>query len=133
MHTLEGFKILVVEDDPDLNEIMCEFLISEHAIVFPAANGQHALSILETQEIDFVLSDIQMPIMDGIGMLVEISKSDIQKPPVLFVTGQSKFTEIEAKRIGAVGLINKPFSKETLIQTVSKISAEIIQGKVTSV
>lgn len=124
MIKLNGFKILVVEDDPDLNEIICDFLTSADATVLSATNGQHALAILEAETINFILSDIQMPIMNGFEFLKNIQKSNSQKPPLVFVTGQSTVTELEAKNIGAFGLINKPFNKDVLLQTVAKILLE---------
>lgn len=132
MHKLNGFKILVVEDDLDLNEVMCDFLSSANATVLSAANGQQALSILETENVNFILSDIQMPIMDGFALLNHIQKGNSQKPPLLFVTGQSAVTELEAKKVGAVGLINKPFNKDILMQIVSRFLNESRQEKTPS-
>lgn len=121
MHKLTGFKILVVEDDPDLNEIICDFLNSENAVTTSATNGHNALEILKEQKVDFILSDIQMPIMDGFEMITRLLSSGTAQPPILFATGQSKLTEAAAQRIGATGLIYKPFSKDALIQTIVKI------------
>ncbi len=124
MHKLNGFKILVVEDDPDLNEVMCDFLSSENATVLSASNGHEALSILKSEKINFIISDIQMPIMDGFELLNRIKQNGTQKTPLLFVTGQSKVTESDALNMGAVGLINKPFNKDTLMQTVTTFLTE---------
>jgi|JI10StandDraft_1071094.scaffolds.fasta_scaffold473901_1 two-component system response regulator FlrC len=124
MIKLNGLKILVVEDDPDLNEVICDFLSSANANVLSATNGQHALAILETETVNFILSDIQMPIMNGFEFLKNIQKSKSQKPPLVFVTGQSTVTDLEAKNIGALGLINKPFNKDILLQTMAKILLE---------
>lgn len=118
MCRLQKFKILVVEDDLDLNEILCEFLATKNATVFSAFNGQEALAIHTKEQVDFILSDIQMPIMDGFTMLKNIQTGVSRNPPILFVTGDSFFTELEAKNLGALGLINKPFSKETLMQSI---------------
>lgn len=120
MHKLNGFKILVVEDDPDLNEVMCDLLSSANAKVLSASNGQDALSILKSEKVNFIISDIQMPIMDGFELLNRIQQNSAQKTPLLFVTGQSKVTEFDALNMGAVGLINKPFNNDTLMQTVAK-------------
>lgn len=133
MQKLNGFRILVVEDDPDLNEIMCDFLVSENATVVSAVNGKEAFSILENQKIDFVLSDIQMPIMDGFGLLLHILESERSHPPLLFVTGQSKLTELDAKKLGAAGLINKPFNQDFLLQTLVNILTQTPTEKTHSV
>ncbi len=132
MQKLTGFKILVVEDDPDLNEIMCDFLAAENATVISAINGKDALGILQAHKIDFILSDIQMPIMDGFGLLVHILESDYPPPPLLFVTGQSRLTELEAKKLGAAGLVNKPFNQDFLLDTVVDILSQTQQEKIYS-
>lgn len=119
MYNLNGFKILVVEDDSDLKEIICDFFSLTNANVLSAANGKEAMVILGKEKIDFVMSDIQMPFMDGLELLKAIRKNDSKIPIVLMATGQSQLTEVEAKKMGAAGLINKPFNQDFLLATVS--------------
>lgn len=119
MYNLDGFRILVVEDDSDLKEIICDFLSLTNANVLSAGNGKEAMVILGKEKIDFVMSDIQMPFMDGLELLKAIRKNDSKIPIVLMATGQSQLTEVEAKKMGAAGLINKPFNQDFLLATVS--------------
>ena len=114
----------MVEDDLDLNEVMCDFLESMNATVLSAPDGQKALAILDSENVNFILSDIQMPIMDGFALLNHIQKNSAQKPPLLFVTGEANVTELDVKSLGAVGLIKKPFNKDTLKHTLSKFLVE---------
>lgn len=132
MYNLTGFKILVVEDDKDLQEVVCDFFALTHATILSAGNGQEALAVLDTEEIDFVMSDIQMPIMDGLGLLKTIRQNDSKVPVVLMATGQSQLTEVEAKKMGAAGLINKPFNQDFLLAKVSSLLREVFPDRMSS-
>lgn len=120
---------MVVEDDPDLNDIIGDFLTSENATTLSAINDQHSVEILKNQKVDLILSDIQMPVMDGFEMIAQLLNGGALQFCILFAPGHSKLTEVDAQNIGAVGLIYKPFSKETLIQTMVKI---LKQSNITS-
>ena len=60
-----NYRILVVEDEPRLREILCDYLLSKGDMGIEATNGMEALALLESQEFDGVLLDIMMPELDG--------------------------------------------------------------------
>ncbi|MFH1076863.1 MAG: response regulator [Pseudomonadota bacterium] len=81
---------------------------------FEAGNGQEALLLLEKKQPDVILTDINMPVMDGVAFFKELLKRPkICATPVIFVTTEGRFDGIAGlKGIGAVGYITKPFKPE---------------------
>jgi DNA-binding response OmpR family regulator len=117
-HLLKGLKILVVEDDPDLLGILGEFLIMQGADVVQALNGKEALEILNSKSFDLVLSDVQMPVMDGVELIRAIKQKDKNSPVVFLTTGHSSLDEISAQDLGAAAFIVKPFKLQHLLSSI---------------
>lgn len=116
---LNNFSLLIVDDDDDLREALCGFFSEEGANVFSAANGEEALQITLVEKIDLILSDIKMPVMDGIELLKSIHNGD-QIPLVWLMTGQSDLNEEGALALGAEGLLNKPFKLQVVLEKIQK-------------
>lgn len=116
-----GINILVVEDDKALLDVLCDYFKISGATIFKASDGQQALQIVETERIDFVLSDVQMPVMDGIELLKKIRIKNPDIPIVLLATGQSQLTEESALGLGASGLIQKPFKLNEITERISQL------------
>lgn len=117
-------NILVVEDNDSLREVLFEFMVRTGQKVFTASNGKEALYVINSQKIDIVLSDIRMPIMDGVELLDAIKAKDGHQPKVLLATGYAQISEAEAIKKGAVALLNKPYSFVLLQKIISRLIAE---------
>ena len=85
-------KILVVEDDIDLNNLIQTVLEGKGHDVFAAQNGTEALDILDVTHIDLIISDIMMPRMDGIRLLTDIREANM-KMPVLLITAKGSYDD----------------------------------------
>ena len=85
-------KILVVEDDIDLNNLIQAVLEGKGHDVFAAQNGTEALDILDVTHIDLIISDIMMPRMDGIRLLTDIREANM-KMPVLLITAKGSYDD----------------------------------------
>ena len=112
-------KILVVDDEPEINNYVALALRLEGHETLQAYDGQQAIALLEDQHPDLILSDMQMPVMDGLEM-AQILHSDPEKEtiPVIFVTGRQ---ELEYRVRGleyAVDYIIKPFATPELLARV---------------
>jgi two-component system, chemotaxis family, chemotaxis protein CheY len=117
-------RFLVVDDFSTMRRIV-RGLLKEMGCqhIAEAEDGAAALDLLKTQQVDFVVSDINMPIMDGFALLAAI-KADVslRHLPVLMVTAEARKEDIvKAARSGAAGYIVKPFSKATLEDKVQRI------------
>ena len=117
-------KFLVVDDFATMRRIV-KNLLKEIGIqhMDEAEDGQMALRMLKGAKYDFVVSDINMPNMNGFELLRQIrADGDLKALPVLMVTAEAKKEDIiTAAQAGASGYVVKPFTKATLEEKVSKI------------
>ena len=117
-------KVLVVDDFATMRRIITNVLreIGFDSIV-EAEDGNQALKILESQRIDFVITDWNMPEMSGLDLLKAIrAKSDKDELPVLMVTAEAlQDNIIAAARAGVNNYIVKPFDAGTLAEKINKV------------
>ena len=110
-------KLLVVDDFSIMRRILCNLLKElGYTDIIEADNGANALQVLNKHQIDFVLSDWNMPVMDGLQLLKEIRSSEKHKnTPVLMITAEAKKENIlAAAQAGASGYVVKPFTASIL-------------------
>ncbi|MBU0945277.1 MAG: sigma-54 dependent transcriptional regulator [Proteobacteria bacterium] len=119
-------NVLVVEDDQDMREFIEEILAEQGYIVTTVANGKEALARLEEVAFPVIVSDLKMPVMDGITLLEEIGARDIFKPFVILITAFGDIDDaITLINRGAYDYIIKPFKMEQLLISVRKAAAEL--------
>ncbi|MEK6775241.1 MAG: response regulator [Bdellovibrionota bacterium] len=121
----KNIKILLVEDEKLIRELVKDFLESDGFKVFEAGNGRDAFDLIKTNKFDLVISDVKMPGGDGIELAKNIQMLDGEKPIVIFITGFGDITEPEALEFGVVKIISKPFLPDDLVN--------FIKGLITSV
>jgi DNA-binding NtrC family response regulator len=114
-------KILVI-DDEDIVRLSCSrSLVPEGYELKMAKNGPEGLKMLDEETFDLVLTDLKMPNMDGIEVLGTI-KEKWPKTDVVIVTGyQTVETAVKAIKLGAFDYIEKPFTPDSLVETVTKV------------
>lgn len=111
--------ILVVDDEPDIRELVRDILVDEGYDVTTAENGEQARQARRQRRPDLVLLDIWMPDIDGISLLREWSTEREQNIPVIMISGHGTVeTAVEATRLGAYDFLEKPLSLAKLILTV---------------
>ncbi len=107
-------KILIVDDEVDLVEIYTDDLSLAGYECIPAYNGEQALKLCISEKPDVIISDINMPVMDGLTMLKRMKDEGI-KVPVILVTAFSNTQKIrEAWKNGAFDFLEKPVNFEIL-------------------
>lgn len=116
-------RTLLVEDDDDLREIFKEQLIGLGCSVIEVKNGEQALLSLKTVKIDLVISDIQMPVLDGVSFLKK-AREEFKTLPIFIITGSSPYTEGEILSYGANGYYEKPSLDLSIIinQVLTKVA-----------
>lgn len=113
-------KILVVDDEEDLRDILHAALVEEGYAVEVAKDGVEAVERLAVTDYDLIVSDIRMPRLGGIELLQE-ARARWPTTEVVLVTGYaSAETEMEARRLGAFGWLEKPVELDDLLATVSR-------------
>ncbi len=112
--------ILVVDDEPNYLVVLSELLRDEGFEVFTAPAGEDALGIVKEVDLDMVISDMQMPGMDGMALLDEIKRID-EDLPVLIITAYAEVDKaVKAMQAGAFSYLAKPFSNDELIVSINK-------------
>jgi two-component system chemotaxis response regulator CheY len=111
--------VLVVDDSAAIRKILQRMLhqtgMGIHTI-FEAGNGREALKILKTQEIGLILTDLNMPEMDGIQLLAVLKATPVWRDiPVVIITSEGGEAKVEeAARLGAAGYVRKPFTADQI-------------------
>jgi CheY-like chemotaxis protein len=121
---LKQASILLVDDEPFLREIMGGWLSRVAGQVFCAEHGEEALKILAANKIDLILSDVRMPVMDGIALLKKVKEAGMRTPGVVLITGFSDVPLREAYDMGAEAILEKPISREELLNIAKRALAE---------
>lgn len=113
-------RILIVEDD-EMLLVTLKMVFEMHGFEVSAAeNGQIALEQLQAASYDYVLSDFNMPIMDGMTLLKKMKKTIHPFPVVVIFTGHSSYPFEEFIHNGAVAAFNKPVDVNKIILTLRK-------------
>ena len=121
-------KILIVDDDPDIIEILTYNLSNEGYNVKSAINGVEALKKAKKFIPDIILLDVMMPEMDGIEACSQLREIEsLSKSMVIFLSARGEdFTQIAAFDAGADDYINKPVKPKILLKKISSISRRIL-------
>lgn len=120
------FRILVVEDEPVIRELVRSMLSDTDVEVECAANGAEGLKLARTQSFDLILLDVVLPQLDGI-TVCRMLKADANtaKVPLHMLTAKAKKSDVEvAMKAGADGYIHKPFRGAELMDLVSTLRAK---------
>ncbi len=107
-------RILVVDDERSMRELLNIVLKREGYAVVLAESGRAALSVLEREPVDLLISDIKMPDMSGVEVLREAKRIDADMVGIMVTAFASTDTAVEALRLGAYDYISKPFDVEAL-------------------
>jgi two-component system, chemotaxis family, chemotaxis protein CheY len=115
--------ILTVDDSTSMRQMVKATLQSAGYGVVEAANGQEALDFARDNTVDLVISDVNMPRMDGITLINELRQLPGYRltPMLMLTTESSQEKKLEGKRAGATGWIVKPFNPAQLLATLKKL------------
>ena len=114
-----AFKILVVDDEKDLRDLISYFLKRENYEVNTAENGKEAFEKIQSWHPHLVISDIRMPVWDGFELIKQVEQLQTPKVPILFISGYVGGDEETLKKSAqCMGFISKPVNKNDLIRIV---------------
>ena len=116
---MSGKRVLVVDDDQDIRELLVSVLEDDGYQAKSAQNGREALDVLEHWKADVVVLDLMMPVMDGWTFADRMhEKWDI---PIVVISAATDVKR-HAGRVGAAGVIPKPFEIESLLPIIARAS-----------
>lgn len=123
----EPMNIMTVDDSRAVRLTVALALRQAGHRIVEAASGEEALEILKTEKVDLVISDFNMPGMDGSQLVRQIkSNKDYHSIPVIMLTTENARGRLaEAKEAGAIGWMNKPFKAEHLVAAVKTLSEKL--------
>ena len=120
-------KILIVDDEQNIRNILCETLKKDEYEIFEASSGQEAIDILDSNAVDLMITDLVMPGKTGLDLIMEI-KEKIPEINIIAISGgggiNGRFDYLPiAQLIGANNIIRKPFSMADIKKIVSDLLA----------
>lgn len=126
-----GLNFLIVDDSRSMRTVIKNLLISTNtpiALIQEAENGLDAINLIRKNKIDVIITDINMPILSGLDMLIKINEDPQLKalniPVIVVSTEGSESSVITAVKNGAKGYIRKPFDKDKLAELIVKVTKE---------
>ncbi len=117
-------RILVVDDDEVLRNMLIDTLFSLDYHPIPAEDGEKAWQILQEDNFDLVITDIKMPNMDGITLMRKIKENDLKTPVIMITAYSNAYPEDKALIEGADGYLAKPFRIEKIDELMRNLLLE---------
>jgi len=114
-------KILIAEDDENIQELLRLYLENDGFSVTSVTNGVFAIDALSKTQFDLILLDIMMPYMDGMEALKEIRKKDAAVPIIMLTAKGSTYDKVDGLDAGADDYIVKPFEMKELLARISAV------------
>jgi two-component system, chemotaxis family, chemotaxis protein CheY len=116
-------NVLVVDDSTSMRQMVAFTLKDVGFEVIEGSNGQEAITRVAGKQIHLVITDLNMPVMDGMTLIRQLrAKPEFKFTPILMLTTESQESKKqEGKAAGATGWIVKPFRPEQLLQVVTKV------------
>jgi two-component system, chemotaxis family, chemotaxis protein CheY len=116
-------RILTVDDSRTMREMVAMTLRGAGFHVIQADDGVNALKVLADNEVDIIITDLNMPNMDGLQLVRALrAKPEFKGTPILFLTTRNTDSDKQQGRAaGATGWITKPFDPQRLLQVVNKV------------
>ncbi|HUO61158.1 MAG TPA: response regulator [Candidatus Acidoferrales bacterium] len=122
---MNQLRILIVDDSSVMRKIVERSLRQaglDLVEVHEAANGSEALNLLGQHQVDLILSDINMPVMDGLEFVKQVQATSASNAPVVMITTEgSESNVMQALSLGAKGYIRKPFTADQVKEHVLPI------------
>ena len=118
----DAYKLLVVEDNIELLMLMSQLLSTKYHVE-TATNGKEAMEIIQKEELDIIISDVMMPVMDGLELTKKIKADpNFQHLPIILLTAKTQEEDrAEALQIGADSYVTKPFKLSDLELRINNI------------
>lgn len=114
---LEPLRILAVEDEPEVLDLLRAMLVHAGHTVFGAASGREALTLFAREPVDLVITDLGMPGMTGLAVAAEVKRQ--RAVPIVLLTGWAD--ELDEETVPAVDVVlAKPFSRERLFGAIAR-------------
>lgn len=118
-----GKTVLIIDDSPSMREMIAFILKRAGYTIIQSGDGQEALAKLGGERVALIITDLNMPVMDGMTFIKEArANPHLKFTPILILTTESQEEKKQqGKAAGATGWIVKPFNPQQLLATISKV------------
>ncbi len=114
-------KILIVDDDPNMHRMLELYLSQENYAITTASSARKVLARMNINQYSLIISDLQMPDIDGIAFIGELRNRNDQTPIIVVSAYGDEEIKQKALDAGANRILEKPFLREELIATINKL------------
>jgi two-component system, NtrC family, response regulator AtoC len=119
---INALRLLLVDDDPLMVEVMTSVLAAKNYLIETAGNGKEALEKIKHNVYDHIITDLSMPVMDGLSFLKELKERKIEASVIVVSAHTDMEHVVQAMQLGARDYISKPFkSEEEILLTLQKV------------
>ena len=122
-------RILVIDDEASISELIREVLTGHGYSVKTAANGREGIRLLSESKFDLIVTDMRMPDMNGSGIVSYVRNSNRRQTPIIGISGTPWLLE----GVACDEVLAKPFSLKTLVETVRRLMEENMDEKAMTV
>jgi len=118
-----GKTVLIVDDSPSIRQVVKMQLTMSGYTVMEAIDGSDALERVQGHKIDLIISDVNMPVMDGLTFVKKLKESGETKfiPIIMLTTESQEEKKMEGMNLGVKAWLVKPFNPDQLVTAVSKL------------
>ncbi|HCT99164.1 MAG TPA: response regulator [Methylococcaceae bacterium] len=118
-------KILIIDDDADIRELLTLVLQQDHHDVFVAEDGQRGIAFHQQEKFDVIITDIVMPNKDGVEFILELAEHG-DGTPIIAISGGNRdvggeFNLVSAQTLGVNAILKKPFDTDELREMITRI------------
>lgn len=126
-----SLKVLVVDDDVTLLDLMSEVLTSEETMVTPVSDSENAAALVQKERFDGIFLDLQMPKIGGLELAKRIRQTALNKStPIIVVTGEDERTVMQqAFGAGATFFLQKPIDRFRLLRLFSTVQGSLMSNR----
>jgi DNA-binding NtrC family response regulator len=117
-------RVLLVDDDPGVAEVLGLLLEREGYAVFPAAARKQAIALVESREFDVVVTDLKLPDGTGLDVIAGVRARRPRLPIIMITSYSSMESAIDALRAGANDYVVKPFDNDEFLRAISRALSE---------
>ncbi|MFH1810224.1 MAG: sigma-54 dependent transcriptional regulator [Pseudomonadota bacterium] len=114
-------RVLLVEDEQNYRQVIAMMIADLDVTLIEAGDGREALEKLDSHEVDLIITDLNMPRMDGMALLAELKTRQLNLPVVVITAYGTVDSAVEAMRLGAIDYLQKPFEEARLRLTLQRV------------
>ncbi len=125
----QSVKVLVVDDEEELAAFLAKSIAKNNILTKTCNNGREAVAFLKAEKVDAILTDMRMPIMDGLELIYWVRDNLEKQPPIFVLTGYADENKTALIAASPTGVFQKPADIKKCVQAVTEAAQAAFQKK----